>query len=190
MAAESHATLIERLYRECLPNKSGNNAQYIKELALVDPELFGVSFCSLSGEISQFGDYHVPFSLQSTCKPLMYMVALETVGHDVVHSHVGMEPSGQAFNAHVLTEEGLPHNPMLNSGAIMISSLLAPHLLMAERYGLVHDLLSRLCGKIATIGMSMIFVIHYDISLKNIRLCFISFTLQCLRMKLRNTLKS
>ena len=147
--------IIKEIFENVLPMKSGTNAQYIKELADVNPDLFGVSYCSVSGEIYSCGDSHVPFSLQSTCKPMLYMTVLETVPREVIHKHVGYEPSGRAFNEHVLTVDGIPHNPMLNAGAIMLASLIEPTKLMAERYGLVHGLITRLAGNVANVGFNI-----------------------------------
>lgn len=53
---------------------------------------------------------------------------MEHLGPDKVHQHVGQEPSGKAFNALIVNEDGLPHNPLINSGAIMVASLLRPDL--------------------------------------------------------------
>lgn len=147
--------ILQEFYDKIKTDTSGLNAQYIKELADVNPELFGVSFCDLHGEITSVGDAEIPFSLQSTCKPLMYMTVLETVPRETIHKHVGHEPSGRAFNEHVLTANGIPHNPMINAGAIMIASLIDPSKQMAERYGMVHNLASRLAGNVANVGFDI-----------------------------------
>src|SRR5262249_29435220 len=73
-------------------------------------------------------------------------VALEEHGEAVVHRHVGREPSGRGFNELTLNKEGLPHNPLINSGAIMTCSLIKPEMDAADRFD--HDLqtLARLTG--------------------------------------------
>uniref|UniRef100_A0A8C2BXU8 glutaminase n=1 Tax=Cyprinus carpio TaxID=7962 RepID=A0A8C2BXU8_CYPCA len=70
------------------------------------------------------GDTKVPFCLQSCVKPLEYAIAVHEHGTERVHHYVGKEPSGFKFNKLSLDEEDKPHNPMVNAGAIVISSLI------------------------------------------------------------------
>ena len=79
-----------------------------------------MSFCSVAGQFHNAGDCALEFCLQSTVKPVLYALARELTSKDYVHKHVGFEPSGVKFNAHVLNEQGLPHNPLINAGAIMV----------------------------------------------------------------------
>ena len=99
--------------------------------ARVDPDQFGVSFCSIDGQRHAIGDSKTEFCIQSCCKPINYAIALEKHGHHVVDRHVGSEPSGRQFNAMSLNEHpklpattAVPHNPCINAGAIMTCALL------------------------------------------------------------------
>ena len=78
------------------------------------------------GESFQIGDCHKNFTLQSTSKPFVYGLALETLGRNFILTKVGVEPTGDAFNSIIELEEHThrPYNPMINSGAIAISSLI------------------------------------------------------------------
>ena len=143
---------IKEIYNEVSYNKEGNIADYIPQLAKVNPDLFAISICNTKGEFINIGDYNVDFCLQSCSKPLSYCIAHETLGSEYVHSKVGYEPSGQAFNAFVLNKKGLPHNPMINSGAIMVSSLIARNNEPSERFEIVKDYYSKMCGNIGNIG--------------------------------------
>ena len=107
----------------CFPNSDGGVATYIPQLAKVDPKLFGLSVCTTDGQRLNIGDTDYEFCIQSCCKPINYCIALEEHGVEKVHEHVGSEPSGVSFNALTLNPNGLPHNPVINSGAIMMASL-------------------------------------------------------------------
>ena len=104
----------------------GQAASYIPQLNLSEPEVdqYGVALCTIDGQRYDMGDAHTFFSLQSTCKPINYCLALEEHGTEVVHSHIGHEPSGDSFNALTLNKHNRPHNPMINAGAIMSSALI------------------------------------------------------------------
>uniref|UniRef100_A0A8C5BSP6 glutaminase n=1 Tax=Gadus morhua TaxID=8049 RepID=A0A8C5BSP6_GADMO len=99
-------------------------ADYIPHLAKFSPDLWGVSLCTVDGQRHSVGDTKLPFCLQSCVKPLEYAIAVHEAGTEQVHRYVGMEPSGLKFNQLSLDEEDKPHNPMVNSGAILISSLI------------------------------------------------------------------
>ena len=75
-----------------------------------------------------------------------YLIALEEHGADYVHRFVGTEPSGRNFNEMCLTAEGIPHNPMINSGAIMCASLVSAHLPLYQRFEKIMSYWIRLCG--------------------------------------------
>jgi len=106
----------------------GEVASYIPSLFKADPKWWASSFCSTDGQFSQLGDYQGKFSMQSVSKVVAYsylynLHVLKGNG-DEVHKWVGEEPSGVAFNAPVFDKLGRPHNPMVNAGAIMVSTLL------------------------------------------------------------------
>lgn len=115
---------IKELYQKYKNLNSGHLADYIPELATVDPGLFAISVTDISGRTISYGDTQFDFTLQSTSKPFMYGLALNQHGADYVHSRVGIEPSGEAFNSIIELEKKThrPFNPMINSGAIAIAN--------------------------------------------------------------------
>ncbi|KAI2526191.1 GLS isoform 6, partial [Pan troglodytes] len=102
----------------------GKVADYIPQLAKFSPDLWGVSVCTVDGQRHSTGDTKVPFCLQSCVKPLKYAIAVNDLGTEYVHRYVGKEPSGLRFNKLFLNEDDKPHNPMVNAGAIVVTSLI------------------------------------------------------------------
>ena len=87
-------------------------------------ETFGVALASMDGEIFGAGDAGVAFPLQSLSKVFVYGLALEDHGREAVHQRVGVEPSGDAFHTISFDERRhIPHNPMVNSGALATTDL-------------------------------------------------------------------
>ena len=117
---------LERIHTDVRGNRDGRAASYIPQLDLPEPELdsFGVSLCTIDGQRFDLGDAETPFTVQSTCKPINYCMALEEHGSTAVHAAIGHEPSGVFFNELALDKRDRPHNPMINAGAIMSSSLI------------------------------------------------------------------
>jgi glutaminase len=105
-----------RRHREC---HDGDVATYIPELAHVDPDTFGICVATIDGHVYEVGDSRHRFTIQSISKPFVYGLSLDDHGVDAMARKVGVEPSGDAFNAISLREEdGRPLNPMINAGAI------------------------------------------------------------------------
>jgi len=84
--------------------------------------------------------------MQSVSKTVAYCLALDEHGVDAMHRHVGREPSGRSFNELALNSRGLPHNPMVNAGAIMTCSLIRPEADIADRFDHVAETWARLAG--------------------------------------------
>ena len=101
---------------------SGQVADYIPALASVDPNKFGLAVATGGGRIHTHGDAEEPFSIQSISKVFTLSAALQKVG-SVLWQRVGREPSGSAFNSIVQleNERGMPRNPLINSGAIVVT---------------------------------------------------------------------
>jgi glutaminase len=115
---------LQRLYDQFRDVRDGKVADYIPELAKADPEWFGISLVTAQGQSFDVGDASVNFSIQSASKPLVFGLALEDQGLDRVLSRVGVEPTGEAFNAIFLDEvSNRPFNPMVNAGAIATADL-------------------------------------------------------------------
>lgn len=137
---------LSDIFKETNKIDGGATANYIPQLAKVDPNKYAVSFCSIDGQRFSIGDSNDKFSIQSTSKTINYCIALEELGEEKVHSHVGREPSGQKFNEITLNEHGLPHNPLINAGAIMCSSLIGLNKQPAEAFDNVIDTWQKCCG--------------------------------------------
>jgi glutaminase len=103
----------------------GRVADYIPALARVDPRHFGLAIVTCDGEIAVAGDADVPFSAQSISKVFTLTMALEKLGSDL-WKRVGREPSGSAFNSIVQLERerGVPRNPLINAGALVVADAL------------------------------------------------------------------
>jgi glutaminase len=104
---------------------SGEVATYIPELSNVDPQKLGIYLATVRGEHCFFGDSNEKFSIQSISKVLSLTLALEISG-ERVWERVGVEPSGTAFNSLVQLEyeRGIPRNPLINAGAIVVCDIL------------------------------------------------------------------
>lgn len=116
---------LHDLYLKYKPMRDGKVANYIPELAKVNPDLFSICVITVDGQVYEVGDYDRLFTIQSISKVFVYGMVLEDRGRDYVLTRVGVEPTGDAFNAIVLDEKSKrPYNPMVNAGAIATTSLI------------------------------------------------------------------
>ncbi|MGI9224329.1 MAG: glutaminase A [Woeseiaceae bacterium] len=142
-------TEIKTIYESVVEVRDGTVADYIPQLARVPEDKFAVAVCTIDGQRFALGDVDDWFTLQSSSKPVLYSAALEEHGETTVHRHVGREPSGLSFNELTLNRGGLPHNPMINAGAIMSSSLILRELPMADRFDHLNNVYSAAMGDLA-----------------------------------------
>ncbi|QQV78280.1 glutaminase [Sphingomonas aliaeris] len=103
----------------------GEVASYIPPLAAIDPARFGMAIVTSDGECYEAGDAGSPFSIQSVSKVFGLTMALGQHG-EALWRRIGREPSGSAFNSIVQleSEHGIPRNPFINAGAIVVADLL------------------------------------------------------------------
>ncbi|MDA7949467.1 MAG: glutaminase [Hyphomicrobiaceae bacterium] len=104
---------------------TGKVADYIPALARVEPNKFGIAVVDLDGKVTSVGDAHDLFSIQSISKVFTLTLVLRRHGADL-WKRVGREPSGSPFNSIVQleNERGIPRNPFINAGAIVVSDML------------------------------------------------------------------
>ncbi|MCQ4081719.1 glutaminase [Streptomyces sp. RB6PN25] len=119
---------------------TGRVADYIPALAAADPEAFGMALATTDGEVFGVGDWEQPFSIQSISKLFTLALTL-AVGGESIWKRVGREPSGTPFNSLIQleTEHGIPRNPFINAGAIVVTDQL--HSLTGDARGAVRDFL-------------------------------------------------
>jgi len=126
---------LNEIYEALLQEENlGAVATYIPELAKVNPDHFGAYFLSTDGDGLGVGDWQVKFSIQSIAKVLSLSLAYQLLG-DQIWQRVGVEPSGNPFNSLVQleTDHGIPRNPFINAGAIVVCDILVSHLADAKR---------------------------------------------------------
>jgi glutaminase len=118
--------VLERIAGEIerMPGR-GRAADYIPALAACDPRRFGMAVAELDGTVYGVGDWRQPFSTQSITKVFTLALDLAREG-DALWEHVGREPSGNPFNSLVQLEyeNGIPRNPFINAGALVVTDRL------------------------------------------------------------------
>lgn len=123
-------TVLTEIYNEALPlRNSGTVANYIPELAKIDPDKFGIHLRTLEGQDYSVGNSDEKFSIQSISKVFTLAFAVSLIG-EKVFKRVGVEPSGSSFNSLVQLEyeKGIPRNPLINAGAMVVCDILIDHL--------------------------------------------------------------
>ena len=122
--------ILERIYSSILPYaKEGKQADYIPELAKVNPDQFGMCIHTIYGETASIEQADTKFSIQSISKVFALAMCLSIKGDDL-WKRVGKEPSGTAFNSLIQleVEKGVPRNPFINAGALVMTDILLSHL--------------------------------------------------------------
>lgn len=132
----------------------GEPARYIPELARVEPDKFGIHISTVAGEAFAVGDSEELFSIQSISKVLALAQLFPLVG-DSLWQRIDVEPSGNPFNsiAQLELEKGIPRNPFLNAGALVMTDMLLT--LLENPYADFLRFVQDLCGNKA---------IAYDLS--------------------------
>ena len=140
---------LDEVLQSVAADRTGVLANYIPELAEVDPERLGASIAMVDGELYASGDTDSLFTIQSISKPFVYALALSDRGFERVLDKVGVEPSGEPFNEISLEDSsGRPLNPMINAGAITTHSLVGTETMNpAERMERVISGLSAFAGR-------------------------------------------
>ncbi|NUL21233.1 glutaminase [Streptomyces lunaelactis] len=121
-----YQAVLERIAEDVAPQVgSGRPAEYIPALAAVDPHRFGMAIADVDGKVYGIGDWQRPFSAQSITKVFALALALAQ-GGDSLWDRVGREPSGNPFNSLVQLEHenGIPRNPFINAGALVVTDRL------------------------------------------------------------------
>ena len=141
-----YQNILEKIYNEIVPySHEGKQADYIPALAKVNPDQFGICLETVSGEVYSHKQADTRFSIQSIAKVFALAMALSLKGEEL-WKKVGKEPSGTAFNSLVQLEieKGIPRNPFINAGAIVIADVLLSELSDAENEFI--NFIRALCG--------------------------------------------
>lgn len=111
----------------------GQVADYIPQLARVPLGRFGMALQHVDGRLFEIGEARRPFSIQSISKLFTLTLAMGLEG-DKLWRRVGREPSGRPFNSlmQLETENGVPRNPFINSGAMVVTDVVLSHLKEAK----------------------------------------------------------
>ncbi|MEP1088393.1 glutaminase [Algoriphagus sp.] len=144
--------LIEEVYHEVqAENLKGKVADYIPEIATVDPDQFGIALVDLKGNVFGVGDHQKPFSIQSISKVHTLTMVFKAF-NSKLWTRVNVEPSGDPFNsiAQLEYEKGIPRNPFINSGALVITDALCSNFddPLVQLTDFINELAGQTCVKI------------------------------------------
>ncbi len=127
--------IIDNIYSSIKLEKNlGHTATYIPELAKVDSEKFGIHMTTIQNKEFGIGDRFTKFSIQSITKALSLCFAYQIWGPKI-WTRVGVEPSGSSFNSLIQLEldRGIPRNPFINGGAMVIADMLVSEFINPEK---------------------------------------------------------
>ncbi|AEV98484.1 glutaminase [Niastella koreensis] len=118
---------LDEAYNKFKDLKEGKNADYIKELANVDPNIFGIALITIDGKVYTKGDINSMVSIQSVSKVFTMAKVIEEQGAKAIEDKIGVDATGMRFNSIVAIEmqKGKEINPLVNPGAIAASSMIS-----------------------------------------------------------------
>jgi glutaminase len=127
LTKENIEKVLAEAYKKFKDVKEGANADYIKELATVDPNIFGIALVTTDGQVYQEGDIKSMVSIQSVSKVFTMAKVIEEQGYQAVQDKIGVDATGEVFNSITAVERmrGKEINPLVNPGAIAATSLIA-----------------------------------------------------------------
>jgi len=127
LSKEAIQAALDGAYNQFKDLKEGKNADYIKELATVDPNIFGIALVTTDGTVYTKGDIDSRVSIQSVSKVFTMAKDIEDLGPQAIQDKIGVDATGMRFNSIVAVEmqKGKEINPLVNPGAIAASSLMA-----------------------------------------------------------------
>lgn len=131
MATVINNSMLESVLAEVKPLiGQGKVADYIPALACVDGTKLGIAISTVDGQHFSAGDAQERFSIQSISKVLSLVVAMNHYAEDEIWQRVGKDPSGQPFNSllQLEIEQGIPRNPFINAGALVVCDMLQSRL--------------------------------------------------------------
>jgi glutaminase len=126
LSKENIEKVLNEAYNKFKDVKEGANADYIKELATVDPNIFGIALITVDGQVFTAGDVQSMVSIQSVSKVFTMAKVIEEKGHQAVQDMIGVDATGEVFNSIVAVERmrGKEINPLVNPGAIASTSMI------------------------------------------------------------------
>lgn len=142
----NYTEILAEIYREIQPYCGmGEAASYIPELAKANPDHYGICLHTIGGKEYAMGDSDIRFSIQSISKVFTLAMSFHFLGENL-WKRIGVEPSGSAFNSVIQLEleKGIPRNPLINAGALVMTDILLSHLSYPEEEYL--DFIRRICG--------------------------------------------
>jgi glutaminase len=118
--------VLKEAYEKFKDVKEGANADYIKELATVDPNIFGIALVTTDGQVFEEGDIKSMVSIQSVSKVFTLAKVIEEQGHQAIQDKIGVDATGEVFNSITAIERmrGKEINPLVNPGAIACTSMI------------------------------------------------------------------
>ncbi len=166
-----YQSTIDRIYTDVSKEENlGAVANYIPELSKIDPSRFGACVRTIDNQTYGVGDWQTKFSIQSIAKVLSLCLAYNIIG-DRIWKRVGVEPSGNPFNSLIQleTDNGIPRNPLINAGAMVICDILISHTTDAKEAFL--QFIRNICSSIDINYSVSIAESEKSVGYRNIALC-------------------
>jgi len=116
--------VLKEAYNKYKGDVGGHNATYINALAIVDPNIFGITLVDADGNVYEMGNTKQVVSIQSVSKVFTAALVMSEKGDKFVQDKIGVNATGAAFNSIIAIEQhgGSASNPFVNAGAIQSTS--------------------------------------------------------------------
>jgi glutaminase len=124
LSKEKINKVLQEAYNKFKGDVGGKNADYIKALAEVDSNLFGITLVDTDGNVYEIGQTDKKVSIQSISKVFTAALVMSEKGDKFVQKKIGVNATGLAFNSIIAIEQhgGSALNPFVNAGAIQTTS--------------------------------------------------------------------